>query len=63
MKSINERPENLTRVLVKLGNVYSFAFYKDGLFRYDGGSRWFPPVFEWMPIKDLHTAIELFDNK
>jgi hypothetical protein len=61
-----ELPENMTRVLCEhrptikgKRGTFEFAFYKDGMFKFDSGEQWVTGLVarKWISIKDLQDAI------
>jgi hypothetical protein len=59
-------PENMTRVLCEhrphikgKRGTFEFAFYKDGMFKFESGEQWVTKLtaISWISIKDLESIL------
>lgn len=63
MNSMNDKPENMTRVMLVSNNgiTLGFAFYKDGMFQEDNSSNWYRPdeYDGWFDIKEVKFKLDI----
>lgn len=65
-RSAEKLPENMSRVLCEHRSyqkgkrgIFQFAFYKDGMFKFEGSENWVTAetVIAWISIKDLRNIL------
>lgn len=61
MNPIESNPPNMSRVIVlSNGGIFSFAFYKDGMYQMEGSSeKWLHPFNfkSWLSISELKNKL------